>query len=92
MSRPTGETVHVILVLKSDISFNNSQFAYNEMSFMLIRLLQNFSAIHIDFNAQRPETRPPASWAQEGSGRKSVEQIWPKIHLTMYEHVRFLCL
>jgi len=61
------------------------QFAYNEMSFMLICLLQNFSSIALDLDAQPSETCPPTSWAR-GPGRKSIEKFWPKMHLTMYAH------
>ncbi|KAG1809091.1 cytochrome P450 [Suillus subaureus] len=61
------------------------QFAYNEMSFMLIRLLQSFSSITLHPEAQHPDTLPPADWAQ-AEGRKSREQFWPKAHLTMYAH------
>ncbi|KZP20533.1 cytochrome P450 [Athelia psychrophila] len=61
------------------------QFAYNEVSFMLIRLLQNFSSVSLDPSAQPAETRPPASWAGQ-AGRKGIEQFWPKSHLTMYSH------
>ncbi|KAF7982659.1 hypothetical protein HWV62_27113 [Athelia sp. TMB] len=61
------------------------QFAYNEMSFMLIRLLQTFASFTLDTASQPPETRPPASWASE-PGRKGIEQFWPKMHLTMYSH------
>lgn len=59
------------------------------MSYMLIRLLQNFSSISLDFDAQPPESRPPASWAN-GTGRKAIEKFWPKAHLTMYSNVRLL--
>lgn len=62
------------------------QFAYNEISFMLIRLLQNFSSISLDPSAQPPETRPPVSWAGH-QGRKGIEQFRPKAHLTMYSYV-----
>ncbi|KIM75713.1 hypothetical protein PILCRDRAFT_827008 [Piloderma croceum F 1598] len=61
------------------------QFAYNEMSFMMIRLLQNFSTITLDVDAQSPETRPPASWAT-ATGRKGLEKVWPKAHLTLFAH------
>jgi cytochrome P450 len=61
------------------------QFAYNEMSFMLIRLLQSFSSITLHPEAQHPDTLPPADWAQ-AEGRKSREQFWPKVHLTLYAH------
>ncbi|KIM86354.1 hypothetical protein PILCRDRAFT_816295 [Piloderma croceum F 1598] len=61
------------------------QFAYNEMSFMLIRLLQNFSSIELDIDAQPPNARIPRSWAT-AKGRKAIEKVWPKAHLTMYAH------
>jgi len=61
------------------------QFAYNEMSFMLIRLLQNFSSIELDADAIPLEARPPAEWAK-ASGRKAVEKVFPKMHLTMYTY------
>ncbi|EGO01601.1 hypothetical protein SERLA73DRAFT_176994 [Serpula lacrymans var. lacrymans S7.3] len=61
------------------------QFAYNEMSFMLIRLLQNFSSMELAPEAQSPETRPPVAWAQS-EGRKATEKFYPKMHLTMYAH------
>ncbi|KAJ6608854.1 cytochrome P450 [Mycena sp. CBHHK59/15] len=59
------------------------QFAYNEMSFMIIRLLQNFSAIALDNAACPPHTRVPDAWRGH-AGRKGVERFWPKAHLTMY--------
>ncbi|KAF7299062.1 hypothetical protein MIND_00854500 [Mycena indigotica] len=59
------------------------QFAYNEMSFILIRLLQNFSEFHLDTEAFRPETRPNPDWAAL-EGRKAMDKFRPKIHLTMY--------
>ena len=62
------------------------QFAYNEMSFFLIRLLQNFETIEFDIESQPPASRPPAEW--KGSpGRKGVEKFWPKAHLTLYSEV-----
>lgn len=61
------------------------QFAYNEMSFMLIRLLQSFSSITLHPEAQHPDTLPPADWAH-AEGRKSRERFWPKVHLTIYAH------
>ena len=67
------------------------EFAYNEMSFMLIRLLQTFASFALDTASQPPETRLPASWAGK-PGRKGTEQFWPKVHLTMYSHVRILFL
>lgn len=53
---------------------------------MLVRFLQHFSSITLDLDACPPESRPPAAWAK-APGRKSIEKLWPKIHLTMYTHV-----
>jgi cytochrome P450 len=61
------------------------QFAYNEMSLMLIRLLQHFDTISLAPDAQAPDTLPPPTWA-EAEGRKATEKIFPKIRLTMYAH------
>ena len=60
------------------------KFAYNEVSFFLIRLLQRFSSIELDPTSQPPESRPPAEWAKAKGYRKRVEKIFPKLHLTMY--------
>lgn len=61
------------------------QFAYNESSFFLIRLLQNFSIVSLSEESQPPDSRAPRVWKSslEG-GRKSKEKIKPKSHLTMY--------
>ncbi|KIJ64222.1 hypothetical protein HYDPIDRAFT_40451 [Hydnomerulius pinastri MD-312] len=59
------------------------QFAYNEMSFMMIRLLQNFSSITLSPESQDPSTRPPAAWAN-GEGRQAIERFHPRNHLTLY--------
>ena len=56
------------------------------MSFMLIRLLQQFDTISLAPDAQAPDTLPPLAWA-EADGRKAKEKIFPKFHLTMYAHV-----
>ncbi|CCM02239.1 uncharacterized protein FIBRA_04320 [Fibroporia radiculosa] len=61
------------------------QFAYNEMSFFLIRLLQRFSAMELAPEAAPPGSLPPAEWAG-GWGRKSFEKFWPKSHLTLYSN------
>ncbi|TBU49014.1 cytochrome P450 monooxygenase pc-2 [Dichomitus squalens] len=61
------------------------QFAYNEMSFFLIRLLQNFSHMELDLNAQPPDARPPPEWAG-AEGQRGAEKIVPRMHLTLYVH------
>ncbi|KAF7346208.1 hypothetical protein MSAN_01847700 [Mycena sanguinolenta] len=59
------------------------QFAYNEMSFIIIRLLQSFSSVSLDLDAFPPEARPPPEWAML-EGRKAMDKFRPKMHLTMY--------
>ncbi|KAF8174326.1 cytochrome P450 [Mycena galopus ATCC 62051] len=59
------------------------EFAYNEMSFVIIRLLQSFSSVSLDLDAFPPGARPPPEWAML-DGRKAVEKFRPKSHATMY--------
>jgi hypothetical protein len=54
-----------------------------QISFFLVRLLQNFSSVSLAEDAQ---TSPPDEWKLDG-GRKAEERVWPKAHLTMYAHV-----
>ncbi|KAG8861160.1 hypothetical protein FRB96_003110 [Tulasnella sp. 330] len=60
------------------------QFALNEMSFFVTRLLQSFSDISFAPDAFAPGTLPPSEWKAHTSGRKGVEKVWMKSHLTMY--------
>ncbi|KAF8585530.1 cytochrome P450 monooxygenase pc-3 [Ramaria rubella] len=61
------------------------QFAYNEVSFMLIRLVQAFDTITLDSEAQPPDSRPPSKW-KIVPGTQGTEKVWPKMHLTLYAH------
>ncbi|KAH7929020.1 cytochrome P450 [Leucogyrophana mollusca] len=61
------------------------QFAYNEISFIVIRLLQNFTSMTLSPEGQAPETRPPAAWAS-AEGRKAIEKICPRMHVTLYSY------
>ncbi|PPQ84613.1 hypothetical protein CVT25_015710 [Psilocybe cyanescens] len=56
------------------------QLAYNEASFYLVRLLQQFTEFTLDKSANIPA---PDHWAV-ADGWKSREQIHPMSHLTMY--------
>ncbi|KAI6099102.1 cytochrome P450 [Pisolithus sp. B1] len=55
------------------------QFAYNEISFFLVRLLQTFSSITL---AEDLQTRP--SECDKGIGRNAHEKVIIKNHLTLY--------
>lgn len=57
------------------------------MSFMIVRLLQNFTSVSLDLSSLPDDAHPPAEWA-EGTGRKAIEKLWPKMHLTLYTEVR----
>nr|AAX49400.1 cytochrome P450 monooxygenase pc-2 [Phanerodontia chrysosporium] len=59
------------------------QFAYNEMSFFVIRLLQHFDEVQLCEDALAPDCRVPDAW-RGAPGRKGVERFWPKAHLTLY--------
>ncbi|KAK0231517.1 cytochrome P450 monooxygenase pc-3 [Armillaria fumosa] len=61
------------------------QFAYHEVSFFLVRLLQSFSEIKLNTEAQPSECRPPPSWKEE-SGIKAREKIMLKTHLTLFSY------
>ncbi|TFK23190.1 cytochrome P450 monooxygenase pc-1 [Coprinopsis marcescibilis] len=60
------------------------QFAYNQVSFVLVRLLQQFSSFAMDEEAFHPSVRVPKEWAEVGkTSRKAKERFRPKIVLTM---------
>jgi len=59
------------------------QFAYNEISFFLIRLLQNIDSIALAPESQPPYSKVPERWKQE-KGRSAIEQVRLKTRLTMY--------
>lgn len=61
------------------------QFAYNEASYVLVRLLQTFDTITLDSNAQPPDSRPPPDWRETPEIYKD-EKIWMKAHLTLYAY------
>ncbi|PBK87668.1 cytochrome P450 monooxygenase pc-1 [Armillaria gallica] len=59
------------------------QFAYNEISFMLVRLLQNFSLFEFCREDLPTECRTPADWTK-CKGRKAIDKFWPRCTLTLY--------
>ncbi|KAE9407488.1 cytochrome P450 [Gymnopus androsaceus JB14] len=59
------------------------QFAYNEMSFILIRLLQNFSSFTHYPELRAPEFSIPEEW-KAARGRKGMDSFFPKMTITMY--------
>jgi Cytochrome P450 len=74
------------VLMNTSVTDRVSKFAYNEVSFFLIRLLQNFSEISLDMSSHDPNKRPRKEW--EGSpGRKGIEKIWPRTAFTLYSYV-----
>ncbi|KAI0703354.1 cytochrome P450 [Cerioporus squamosus] len=58
------------------------QFAYNETSFMLVRLLQQFSSI--EFTPEvAPESVVPPGYT-DSPGSDGTDRVWMGSHLTMY--------
>ncbi|KAL9710687.1 hypothetical protein Ac2012v2_006225 [Leucoagaricus gongylophorus] len=59
------------------------QYAYNEMSFMLVRLMQNFSSISLELDSFPPGSLPSEEF-KLAPGRKGIDKVWPKVTLTLY--------
>lgn len=62
--------------------------AYNESSFVLIRLLQTFDSFTVAQAEAAPfDCLPPAEWKTR-KGREATEDFWPGQGITMYSKVR----
>ncbi|KAG8917235.1 hypothetical protein FRC01_002588, partial [Tulasnella sp. 417] len=60
------------------------QFAYNEASFVMVRLMQLFDRFTLAQKEAAPASAlPPASW-ENANGRKPIEEAWPKNAITIY--------
>lgn len=62
-------------------------YAYNEMSYFLVRLLQQFDGFSLAPEVQPAASLPPADWKGR-KGRQAYERIWPAAALTLYVKVR----
>ncbi|KAF9000997.1 cytochrome P450 [Cyathus striatus] len=60
-----------------------ARYAYQEASFFLIRLLQQYSSFSLARDAQPIDSLPPKEWAG-AHGPGGSEKIHPQAHLTMY--------
>ncbi|KAF8811334.1 cytochrome P450 monooxygenase CYP63 [Phlegmacium glaucopus] len=58
-------------------------YAYNEMSYFLVRLLQQFDRFTLASEVQPEGSLPPAEW-KHAKGRQAIEKIWPSAALTLY--------
>ena len=61
-------------------------FALQEATYMLARLVQRFSSIELVPEALPKGAAPPASWKQ-GKGRQTVEKCWPATAFTIFIRV-----
>jgi len=58
-------------------------YAYNQASYFLVRLLQQFDTFTLATDAQPPSSLPPPEWKSK-RGRQTVERVWPGAALTLY--------
>jgi cytochrome P450 len=61
-------------------------YAYNEASFFLVRLLQQFDTFSLATEAQPEGSLPPLEWKHR-KGRQVDEKIWPAAALTLFVKV-----
>ncbi|KAF5358877.1 hypothetical protein D9757_012310 [Collybiopsis confluens] len=59
------------------------QFAYNEMSYFLIKFLQAFNDFEIAWDAQPEFTKAPESWKPQPGTTKGRDKVLHSSHLTM---------
>ena len=52
------------------------QLAYNQMGFVLVRLLQTFSSVELAPDCQPAGSLPLDDW-KSAPGRQSIEKVWP---------------
>ena len=62
-------------------------YAYNEMSYFLVRLLQQFDRFTLALEAQPEGSLPPPEWKRR-KGRQATEKIWPSCAMTLYVKVK----
>ena len=75
-----GQQVRARAFSFGSVSDSKCQFAYNEASFFLVRMLQQFSDFSLDADAQPEETLPPSEWTAMGIS----EKVRPGTTLTLY--------
>lgn len=58
-------------------------YALNEASYFLVRLLQQFDGFELALEAQPEASRPPEEWKTR-EGRQAYEQVWPEAAMTLF--------
>ena len=56
---------------------------------MVIRLVQTFKNFRLAME-DHPESLPPPEWKAGGVGRKAIEKVNLKSHLTIYAKVKYI--
>ncbi|KAF8314506.1 cytochrome P450 monooxygenase CYP63 [Clavulina sp. PMI_390] len=60
-------------------------FAYNEASFLVVRILQNFDSFQVRQREDAPAgCLPPKEWKEKPGHRQAVEELWPGTAATLY--------
>lgn len=71
----------------TDSDLIGQNFAYNEASFVMVRIMQAFEGFELRQAEDAPKgSNPPEFW-QERKGRNKVEKIWPVAAITMFSKV-----
>jgi len=60
------------------------QFALNEASFFMIRLLQNYDGFDLALDAQPEGSLPPSEWSKVKESRASIDKVWFQNSVTLY--------
>jgi len=60
------------------------QFALNEASFFLVRLLQVYDRFDLALDAQPAGSLPPHEWSKFKDSRASVDKVWFQSSVTLY--------
>ncbi|TFK68916.1 cytochrome P450 monooxygenase CYP63 [Pluteus cervinus] len=58
-------------------------YAYNQMSYFLVRMLQRFESFSLAPQLQPTGSLPPLEW-KDRKGRQAFEKVWPSAALTLY--------
>jgi len=58
-------------------------YAYNEVTYFVARLLQQFSSFTLASEHQPEGSLPPPEW-RERKGRQAMEKVWPSNAFTLY--------
>jgi hypothetical protein len=75
-----------ILIRRRYMQCIGQNYAYNEMSYFLVRLLQRFDRFTLAPEVQPNGSLPPPEWKSR-HGRQATEKIWPSAAMTLYVKV-----